>query len=244
ALDYTVESCVNSVGVNVNTASRSLLEYVSGIGPSLARYIVDYRRENGDFTSREDLMKVNRMGSKAFQQCAGFLRIPGASNPLDNTSIHPESYPVVEAMANDLKCTTAQLIGNKKLIDRIQIANYLDKNVGVPTLELILAELEKPGRDPRGVVEAPVYDESIRSIRDLRPDMTVTGRINNITAFGAFVDLGIKENGLIHISQLSDGFVSSPRDVVKMDQVVTARVLEVDPDRGRIALTLKGVSAD
>lgn len=244
ALDYTVESCVNSVGVNVNTASRSLLSYVSGIGSALARNIVDYRRENGDFRSRADLMKVSRMGEKAFQQCAGFLRIPGAENPLDNTSIHPESYYIVEAMAADLKCTPAQLINNRKLIERIEIANYLSKNVGVPTLTLILEELEKPGRDPRGEAEAPKFDESIKSIRDIRPDQIVEGKINNITAFGAFVDLGIKENGLIHISQLSDGFVSSPHEVVRLDQPVRARVLEVDPERGRIALTLKGMSRD
>lgn len=245
ALDYTVESCVNSVGINVNTASRALLSYVSGIGPSLARNIVEYRAANGDFTSREQLMQVNRMGEKAFQQCAGFLRIPNAVNPLDNTAIHPESYPIVEAMAADMKCTPSQLVNNRKLIDKIEIANYLDKNVGVPTLTMIIDELKKPGRDPRtGEETAPVFDGSIGSIRDIRAGMTVTGKINNITAFGAFVDLGIKENGLIHISQLSEAFVSSPSDVVKIDQTVTAKVLDVDYDRGRIALTLKGMSRD
>lgn len=242
ALNYTVESCVNSVGVNVNTASSALLSYVSGIGPALAKNIIEYRMANGDFTSRSQLMQVNRMGEKAFQQCAGFLRIPGAPNPLDNTSIHPESYHIVKEMAADLKCTPAQLINNDKLISKIEIANYLTKTVGVPTLTMILDELKKPGRDPRTAEEsAPVFDNSITSIRDIRPDMVLQGKVNNITAFGAFVDLGIKENGLIHISQLSESFVSSPSDVVKLDQTVRAKVLDVDYDRGRIALTLKGV---
>lgn len=245
ALNYTVESCVNSVGVNVNTASGALLSYVSGIGPTLARNIVEYRAANGNFKSRTQLMQVNRMGEKAFQQCAGFLRIPGAQNPLDNTAIHPESYHIVEAMAADLKCTTAQLVNNRKLISKIEIANYLTKTVGVPTLTMILEELEKPGRDPRTTNESePVFDNAITSIHDIRPDMILTGKVNNITAFGAFVDLGIKENGLIHISQLSDAFVSSPSDVVKIDQIVRARVLEVDYDRGRIALTLKGIGRE
>ena len=233
---------MNSVGVNVNTASSALLSYVSGIGPALAKNIIEYRMANGDFTSRSQLMQVNRMGEKAFQQCAGFLRIPGAPNPLDNTSIHPESYHIVEEMAADLKCTPAQLINNDKLISKIEIANYLTKTVGVPTLTMILDELKKPGRDPRTAEEsAPVFDNSITSIRDIRPDMVLQGKVNNITAFGAFVDLGIKENGLIHISQLSESFVSSPSDVVKLDQTVRAKVLDVDYDRGRIALTLKGV---
>lgn len=241
ALDFTVESCVNSVGVNVNTASSTLLSYVSGIGSALANYIVEYRKANGDFRNREELLKVNRMGEKAYQQCAGFLRIPGADNPLDNTSIHPESYPIVEQMAADVKTTPAQLIRNKALIDKINIANYLTKSVGVPTLSLIIEELEKPGRDPRGTVEPVNYDTTLKSIRDILPGSIVTGKINNITAFGAFVDLGIKENGLIHISQLSDAYVNSPFDVVRIDQEVKARVLEVDPARGRIALSLKGL---
>ncbi len=241
ALDFTVESCVNSVGINVNTASSALLSYVSGIGPSLARNIVEYRRANGNFRSRAELMNVNRMGEKAFQQCAGFLRIPGADNPLDNTAIHPESYDIVEAMAADLHCSTANLINNHRLIEKIEPANYISKMVGLPTLDLIIQELEKPGRDPRATADSPALNTELESIRDLRPDMIVEGKINNLTAFGAFVDLGIKENGLIHISQLSDAFVSSPSDVVKIDQPVRARVMEVDYDRGRIALTLKGV---
>lgn len=237
SLDNTVESCVNSVGVNVNTASRALLGYVSGIGPALARYIVEYRDQNGPFRSRYDLLNVPRLGEKAFQQCAGFLRIPGAKNPLDNTAIHPERYELVEQMAKDLRTTVSQL----KASD-INIANYLDKTTGESTLRMIVDELEKPGRDPRGEVEETQFDSGITSIRSLMPGMEVTGKINNITAFGAFVDLGIKENGLIHVSQLSEAFVTNPLDVVRMDQTVRARVIDVDYDRGRIALTLKGVS--
>lgn len=237
ALDNTVESCVNSVGVNVNTASRALLGYVSGIGSALARYIVEYRDQNGPFRSRYDLLNVPRLGEKAFQQCAGFLRIPGAKNPLDNTAIHPERYELVEQMAKDLRTTVSQL----KASD-INIANYLDKTTGESTLRMIVEELAKPGRDPRGEVEETQFDSGITSIRSLMPGMEVTGKVNNITAFGAFVDLGIKENGLIHVSQLSEAFVTNPLDVVRMDQTVRARVLDVDYDRGRIALTLKGVS--
>ncbi len=237
ALDSTVESCVNAVGVNVNTASSSLLGYVSGIGPKLARYIVQYRDENGPFKSREELLNVPSLGDKAFQQCAGFLRIPGGKNPLDNTAIHPERYELVEQMAHDCKTTVNQL----KASD-INIANYLDKTTGESTLRMIVDELSKPGRDPRGEAESTEMNEGINSIRSLMPGMEVTGKINNITAFGAFVDLGIKENGLIHVSQLSDSFVTNPMEVVKMDQVVRARVLDVDYDRGRIALTLKGMN--
>ncbi|MDE6145724.1 MAG: helix-hairpin-helix domain-containing protein, partial [Muribaculaceae bacterium] len=237
ALDNTVESCVNSVGVNVNTASRALLGYVSGIGPALARYIVDFRNENGPFKSRQELLNVPRLGEKAFQQCAGFLRIPGAKNPLDNTAIHPERYELVEQMAKDLRTSVAQL----KASD-INIANYLDKSTGEATLRMIVEELEKPGRDPRGEAESTQFDEGITSIHSLHPGMEVTGKVNNITAFGAFVDLGIKENGLIHVSQLSDAFVSNPLEVVRIDQTVRVRVLDVDYDRGRIALTLKGMT--
>ena len=237
SLDNTVESCVNSVGVNVNTASAPLLGYVSGIGPALANYIVKYRDENGPFSRREDLLKVPRMGEKAYQQCAGFLRIPGGSNPLDNTAIHPERYELVEQMARDCRTTVDKL----KSAD-INIANYLDKTTGESTLRMILEELAKPGRDPRGEVETAQLGEGINSIRSLIPGMEVTGKINNITAFGAFVDLGIKENGLIHVSQLSEAFITNPLDVVHMDQIVRARVMDVDYDRGRIALTLKGVN--
>ncbi len=241
ALDYTVESCVNSVGINVNTASWPLLSYVSGIGPSLARYIVDYRNTNGPFRSRRDLLNVPRMGEKAFQQCAGFLRIPGAANPLDDTAIHPERYELVEQIARDMRTTPAALVGNPALAANIETANYIDKTVGVPTLNLIVEELSKPRRDPRGEAEKTDFDDSIGSIRDIVPGMELTGKVNNITAFGAFVDLGIKENGLLHVSQMSDRFVNSPQEVVSIGQTIRARVLEVDPDRGRIALTLKGL---
>lgn len=237
SLDSTVESCVNSVGVNVNTASSALLGYVSGIGPALAKYIVKYRDENGPFNCREDLMNVPRMGEKAYQQCAGFLRIPGGSNPLDNTAIHPERYGLVEQMAHDCRTTVDKL----KATD-INIANYLDKNTGESTLRMILGEISKPGRDPRGEFETAQLGEGINSIRSLIPGMEVSGKINNITAFGAFVDLGIKENGLIHVSQLSETFITNPLEVVHMDQLVRARVMDVDYDRGRIALTLKGVN--
>ncbi len=241
ALDFTVVSCVNSVGVNVNTASPSLLGYVSGIGPALARYIVEYRKQNGPFRRRSDLKNVSRMGEKIFQQCAGFLRIPDAENPLDNTAIHPERYDLVARMAKDLRTSTAQLVNNPALASNIEIANYLDKETGVPTLRLIIDELSKPRREAVEEVANPEFDETIRSINDIRPGMTLTGKINNITAFGAFVDLGIKENGLLHVSQMSERFVNSPFEVVAMGQTIRAKVLEVDPLRGRIALTLKGL---
>ncbi|MCM1310472.1 MAG: RNA-binding transcriptional accessory protein [Bacteroides sp.] len=241
ALDYTVESCVNSVGVNVNTASAPLLSYVSGIGAALARYIVDYRKENGPFRNREALMNVPRMGEKAFQQCAGFLRIPDGNNPLDNTAIHPERYALVEQMAKDLRTTTAALVNNPALASNIVTAEYVDKEVGVPTLTLIIDELSKPKRTATEAVENPVYDEAIRSIRDIRPGQEVSGKVNNITAFGAFVDLGIKENGLLHVSQMSERFINSPHEVVSIGQTIRAKVMDVDPERGRIALTLKGM---
>lgn len=244
ALDFTVESCVNSVGVNVNTASSSLLSYVSGIGPALARYIVDYRKENGPFSSRTALMNVPRMGEKAFQQCAGFLRIPDAANPLDNTAIHPERYALVEQMAKDLRTTTATLANNPALASNIELANYLDKEVGLPTLNLIIEELSKPRRNATEEVSNTEFDDSIRSIMDIRPGMELSGKVNNITAFGAFVDLGIKENGLLHVSQMSERFINSPHEVVSIGQTIKARVMEVDPDRGRIALTLKGMGRD
>lgn len=242
ALDFTVESCVNSVGVNVNTASKSLLSYVSGIGPALARYIVEYREEKGPFKSRQELLNVARMGEKAFQQCAGFLRIPGAENPLDNTAIHPERYELVEQIAHDLRTTPAALASNPGLVKNIEIAAYVDKNVGVPTLTLIVDELSKPSRDPRGEAEVTKFDDSISSISDIRPGMELTGKVNNITAFGAFVDLGIKENGLLHVSQMSERFINNPNEVVSIGQTIRAKVMEVDPSRGRIALTLKGLS--
>lgn len=243
ALDFTVSSCVNMVGVNVNTASRSLLGYVSGIGPSLARNIVEYRTANGDFTSREQLLDVPRMGEKSYQQCAGFLRIPHASNPLDNTGIHPESYPLVESIAADMGRSVSQLISNPRLLKDIETARYVTKQIGLPTINDVISELEKPGRDPRESAEQIQFDDSIRTIRDIAAGMEIVGKVNNITSFGVFVDLGIKENGLIHISQLSDRFVASPADIVSIGQQLRVRVMEVDYDRGRIALTLKDVTA-
>ena len=242
ALDFTVMSCVNTVGVNVNTASRQLLSYVSGIGPQLAGNIVEYRAENGDFTSRRQLLKVPRMGEKAFQQCAGFLRIPGAENILDNTAVHPESYGVIESIARDNKCGVDALIADKSLLKSIDLCRYVTDKVGLPTLNDIMTELEKPGRDPRSVVEVLQFDERVKTINDLVPGMELNGIVNNITAFGAFVDVGIKQSGLVHISQLSDHYISSPLDVVKLHQHVKVKVLEVDNVRGRVSLTMKGLS--
>lgn len=241
SLDFVVENCVNSVGVNVNTASRKLLSYVSGIGPSLAANIVKYRNENGPFTSRKQLMKVSRMGEKAFTQCAGFLRIPGAANPLDNTGIHPERYALVERMAAGVGADVKRLINDRNLLHNIELDKYVTKEAGLPTLTDIVLELEKPGRDPRETIEEPVYDENARTIEDLHIGQELTGKVNNLTSFGVFVDLGLKENGLIHISQLSDKFISSAADVVKIGQTVRVKVIDVDTARGRIALTMKGV---
>lgn len=242
SLDYVVESCVNSVGVNVNTASRQLLSYVSGIGPSLAANIVKYRTDNGPFTSRSQLMDVPRMGEKAFQQCAGFLRIPGAANPLDNTGVHPERYALVERMAADSGSDLAALSGNRRLLHNIELDNYVTKEAGLPTLTDIIIELEKPGRDPRRQAEETVYDPVAQSLDDLHIGQELTGKVNNITAFGVFVDLGLKANGLIHISQLSDRFISSPSEVVSIGQRVRVKVIDIDAPRGRVALTLKGIS--
>jgi len=242
ALDFAVQSCVNSVGVNLNTASRQLLSYVSGIGPALAGYIVDYRTRNGEFRSREQLLEVPRMGAKTYQQCAGFLRIPGAANILDNTGIHPERYELVEQIASDLGVDVERLARNHKLIEKIDLDRYVTRQMGLPTLTDIVLELEKPGRDPRSVIEEVVFDDGVRSISDLHLGMEVTGKVNNITAFGVFVDIGLKENGLIHISQLSDDFVNSAAEIVHIGQQVKARVLDVDVARGRIALTMKGIS--
>lgn len=241
ALDYTIESCVNSVGVNVNTASRQLLSYVSGIGHALADHIVTYRAEHGDFTSRSQLMQVPRMGEKAFQQCAGFLRIPDAPDQLDNTGVHPESYGIVAAMATDMGITVHKLLASPAKLHEIDLERYVTKTIGLPTLTDIIKELEKPGRDPRVTAEEMEFDDRVTDIRDLHPGMDLNGIVNNITAFGVFVDLGIKENGLVHISQLSDRFVSSPSDVVKLHQHVKVRVMDVDYDRGRIALTMKDI---
>ena len=241
ALDQTVESCVNLVGVNVNTASSHLLTYVSGLGPVLAKNIVDYRTANGPFRSRRELLKVPRMGAKAFEQCAGFLRIPHAENPLDNSAVHPESYPIVERMAADLHCSVSDLIANRELRSRISPEKYVTYTVGLPTLTDILQELEKPGRDPRQKIQVFEFDKNVRTIDDVQEGMELPGIVTNITNFGCFVDLGIKEKGLIHVSQLADRFVSDPTTVVSIHQHVRVRVIGVDRERKRIALTMKGM---
>ena len=244
ALDQTVENCVNLVGVNLNTASSHLLTYISGLGPQLAQNIVNYRAENGAFNSRKELMKVPRMGAKAFEQCAGFLRIPGAKNPLDNTAVHPESYHIVEQMAKDLKCTVNELIADKELRRIINISNYVTPVVGLPTLQDIMQELEKPGRDPRKTIKVFEFDKNVRTIADLREGMILPGIVGNITNFGAFVDIGIKENGLVHLSQLAERYISDPTEIVSIHQHVMVRVMNVDTDRKRIQLSMIGVPQD
>lgn len=242
SLDQTVESCVNLVGVNVNTASKHLLTYVSGLGPTLAQNIVDYRTENGPFESRRQLLKVPRMGAKAYEQCAGFLRIPQAKNPLDNSAVHPESYPIVEQMAKDLNCTVADLIKDKGLRNKINLKKYVTDTVGLPTLTDILQELDKPGRDPRQKIQVFEFDKNVRTLDDLQEGMELPGIVTNITNFGCFVDIGIKENGLVHVSQLADRFVSNPADVVRIHQHVRVKVMSIDHERKRIQLTMKGLN--
>lgn len=242
SLDQTVESCVNLVGVNVNTASKHLLTYISGLGPALAQNIVDYRAANGPFHSRKELLKVPRMGAKAFEQSAGFLRIPQAENPLDNSAVHPESYPVVEQMARDLQCTVSELMADKELRSRIDINRYVTPTVGLPTLTDIMQELDKPGRDPRSQIEVFHFDESIRTINDLKEGMGLPGIVTNITNFGCFVDVGIKENGLVHVSQLCQEYTTNPGDVVKLHQHVRVKVLSVELERKRIQFTMIGVN--
>lgn len=239
SLDLTVESCVNLVGVNVNTASKHLLTYVSGLGPVLAQNIVDYRTQNGAFKSRKELMKVPRMGEKAYEQSAGFLRIAGADNPLDNSAVHPESYHVVEKMAKELKCTVKELIENKELKKSLDLNKYITDTVGLPTLNDIMEELDKPGRDPRKAIKMFEFDPNIRTIEDLREGMILPGIVTNITNFGCFVDVGIKENGLVHISELADKFVSDPTEVVSLHQHVEVKVLSVDLGRKRVQLSMK-----
>lgn len=239
SLDYVVESCVNQVGVNVNTASQHLLTYVSGLGATLAQNIVKYRAENGPFESRKALLKVPRMGEKAFEQSAGFLRIDNADNPLDNSAVHPESYHVVEKMAKDLKCSVKELIENKELKKSLDLNKYVTDTVGLPTLNDIIEELEKPGRDPRKAIKVFKFDQNIRTIDDLREGMVLPGIVTNITNFGCFVDVGIKENGLVHISELADKFVSDPNEVVSLHQHVEVKVLSVDMARKRVALSMK-----
>ena len=241
SLDQTVESCVNLVGVNLNTASQHLLMYVSGLGPTLAKNIVDYRKENGAFTSRAQLKKVPRLGPAAYQQCAGFLRIPDAKNPLDNSAVHPESYHIVEQMAKDCQCTVSDLISNHEKRTQIDIRNYVTDTIGLPTLTDIMKELEKPGRDPREQIEEFEFDASVQTMEDLHEGMELPGIVTNITNFGAFVDIGVHQDGLVHISQLADKYVSDPTQVVKLHQHVRVRVLEVDLRRHRISLSMRGM---
>lgn len=239
SLDQVVESCVNKVGVNLNTASKHLLNYVSGLGPQLAQNIVDYRAENGAFSSRKEILKVKRMGAKAFEQCAGFLRIPNSDNPLDNSAVHPERYAIVEKMAKDLSCSVADLIADKELRKKIELKQYVSEEVGLPTLKDIADELEKPGRDPRTIIKVFQFKEGIYKIEQLEVGMELPGIVTNITNFGAFVDVGVKQDGLVHISQLANRFVSNPADVVQLHQHVNVKVTEVDVARKRIQLSMK-----
>lgn len=241
SLDQTVESCVNLVGVNVNTASKHLLTYISGLGPALAQNIVDYRTEHGPFKSRRELMKVPRMGDKAFEQSAGFLRIQSGKNPLDNSAVHPESYPIVEQMAADLKCSVEELISNKELKKKLDLKKYITPKTGMPTLVDIIEELDKPGRDPRQAIQVFSFDPSVKTLADLHEGQVLPGIVTNITNFGCFVDVGIKENGLVHISELADRFVSDPTQVVSIHQHVKVKVLSVDMLRKRVQLTMKGM---
>jgi len=239
-LDEVVSSCVNAVGVELNTASKELLSYVSGIGPSLAQNIIDFRKNSGPFNGRKDLLKVPRMGEKVFEQCAGFLRIRNGNHPLDKSAVHPESYHIVERMAADLKCSIDDLMESKELRSKINIQNYISENIGLPTLKDILSELEKPGRDPRKEFEVFSFDEHIHSMEDLREGMRLPGIITNVTNFGAFVDIGVHQDGLVHISQLADEFIDDPSKIVKVGQKVWVNVSEVDVKRKRIALSMKG----
>ena len=239
ALDTVVESCVNSVGVNLNTASKHLLQYVSGLGASIAKNIVEYRTQNGDFKSRQQLMKVPRLGGKAFEQSAGFLRIENAENPLDNSAVHPERYPVVEKMAKDLGTNVAELMKKPELRRQINPQKYVGETVGLLTLQDILKELEKPSRDPREAITAFEFDSRVRKPEDLHEGMILPGIVTNITAFGAFVDIGVKQDGLVHVSQMANRFIKDPNEVVKLQQHVTVKVVEVDLARKRIALTMK-----
>ena len=239
SLDRTVESCVNQVGVNLNTASKHLLTYVSGLGPSLAQNIVDYRHEHGAFASRSELKKVPRLGSVAYEQCAGFLRIPNARNPLDNSAVHPERYALVEVMAKEQQCTVSDLIGNHERLKQIPLQQFVTSEVGLPTLHDILKELEKPGLDPREQLEEFRFDERVHTVEDLIVGMELPGIVTNITNFGAFVDIGVHQDGLVHISQMADKFIKDPNEVVKLHQHVRVRVIEVDLRRKRIALSMR-----
>ena len=239
SLDRTVEFCVNHVGVNLNTASRQLLTYVSGLGPKLADSIVEYRQENGPFSNREQLKKVKRLGEKAFEQCAGFLRIPDGTDILDNTGVHPESYPLVKRMAADLGVTVEEMVASEELRKKIDLSGYITALVGMPTLKDIMAELDKPGRDPRPLIKVWEFDESVSGIEDLKEGMVLPGIVSNVTNFGAFVNIGIKQDGLIHVSQMGERYVKNPLDVVKLHQHVMVKVLKVDTERNRIQLRLE-----
>lgn len=242
SLDHVVISCVNRVGVQVNTSSRHLLTYVSGLGPALAKNVTDYVKTNGPFKSREELKKVPRLGAKAFEQAAGFLRIRGAENPLDDSAVHPETYPVVERMAADLGCTVAELIHDQSKRALIKAEQYVTPEIGMPTLADILNELSKPGRDPRGKIKLFEFSQEVQKIEDVKPGMLLPGIVTNITRFGAFVDIGVKQDGLVHVSQMADKYISDPAEVVKLHQHVKVKVLEVDPSRKRIQLTMKGLN--
>ena len=239
SLDQTVENCVNKVGVNLNTASIHLLTYVSGLGPALAKNIVEYRTKNGPFKSRKELLKVPRLGEKAFEQAAGFLRIPDAQNPLDNSAVHPESYYIVEAMANDLNCTVNDLIKKAELKAKIQFDKYVSEKTGMPTLQDIMTELDKPGRDPRQSIKIFEFDPNVRSITDLKEGQVLPGIVSNITNFGCFVDIGIKEKGLVHISNMADRYISDPTSLVSIHQHVQVKILNIDMERKRVQLSMK-----
>ena len=240
-MESVVESCVNKVGVELNTASKQLLTYVSGVGPVLAARIVEYRDKNGMFHSREQLKNVPRLGEKVFEQAAGFLRIRESENPLDASAVHPESYPIVMRMAKKAGCSVAELIQNEELRKQLNLEDFITAKVGIPTLTDIIAELSKPGRDPRQKFELFEFDKNVNSMDDLRPGMILEGLVTNITNFGAFVDIGVHQDGLIHVSQMAEKYVKDPNTVVKLNQKVKVKVLEVDKDRKRIQLTLKNV---
>lgn len=241
SLDRVVESAVNNVGINLNTASKHLLNYVSGLGPALAKSIVDYRADNGAFQNRKELLKVPRLGAKAYEQCAGFLRIDGGKNPLDNTAVHPESYSIVKSMAKDLKKTIPELIENPKFLKELDLNKYITSKIGLPSLKDIIAELEKPGRDPRKAIKVMEFDKTIYKIEDLSKDMELPGIVTNITNFGAFVDIGIKENGLVHISQIVDRFITDPSQELSLHQHVKVKIIDIDFERKRIQLSMKGI---
>ena len=239
SLDDVVMSCVNGVGVEVNTASKELLTYVSGLGPQLAKNIVTFRNENGPFRSRQDLRKVQRLGPKAFEQAAGFLRVREAENPLDGSAVHPESYHIVDKMAGDMRCSVADLISDEEIRKKINLTGYVTETVGIPTLNDIMAELARPGRDPRERFETFQFTEGVEKMEDVKSGMRLSGIVTNITAFGVFVDIGVHQDGLIHVSELADRYIKNPADFVKVHQKVTVTVLDVDLQRKRISLSMK-----